>query len=509
VREAFVDVLVNWLWQGCAVALVATAILRVSRRMSATRRYRLWWVTLFVVLALPAFSFQLPASSFPQDPFRAPSGDLALTDLAGSWKLAAGSLVLPRVPAWMVSLLACVWVAWATVSLLRTCAGFRMLRRAKRTARSFPEAREARLQTWLSVRGRGRRARLGVSDGVRAAAVLGFTSPAIVVAPGALSVLEDEELDQVVVHEWAHVQRRDDLARLAQRIIVGLAGLHPAVWWIDRQLNVERETACDDQVVNATGSARGLAVCLTKLASLPGRPSDPALLPAAVLSSELTTRVVRLLDPHRNTSTGRGLGWHVLVAPVLGALALVVASVELVVTSPMVGVPPRDASSAGAATPVARLAAAPDPPSPSAQPGAVAGTSSRLEAATRRPARAIFVPRTAAAGSSERDAAPTPRSAVVPPVPPKPLDQAPVSVPAVETPSGEADLPGAQTPVPAAVPPSTMAEGSAAGPQPSGNATIWGAAADAGVTVAKGSQQAAVSTAGFFTRLSKSFTRVF
>ena len=228
-----------------------------------------------------------------------------------------------------------VWFGWAMVSLSRTLRALVACAQAKRAARPFPAGREARLETWLSLRARGRRAALGVSDSVRAAAVLGLTSPAIVVAPSALTALDDQELDQIVVHEWAHVQRRDDLARLVQRVIVALAGLHPAVWWIDRQLNLERETACDDWAVNATGSARGLAVCLTKLAAMPGRPADAVLLPAAFLSSELTTRVVRLLDRGRNTSTTPAAGAAMLVAPVLGALALAVASVQLVVTSPM------------------------------------------------------------------------------------------------------------------------------------------------------------------------------
>ena len=222
---------------------------------------------------------------------------------------------LPTIPQWSLSLLALVWFAWAAVSLSRTLGALVSLRRAKRTARPFPAAREVRLQTWLSLRAQGRRAALGVSDSVRAAAVLGLTSPSIVVAPSVLRALDDPELDQIVVHEWAHVQRRDDLARLVQRIIVALAGLHPAIWWIDRQLNLERETACDDWAVNATGSAKSFAVCLTKLAALPGRPADAVLLPAALLSSELTTRVVRLLDGRRNTSTTRIIGAPMLIAP--------------------------------------------------------------------------------------------------------------------------------------------------------------------------------------------------
>ena len=149
------------------------------------------------------------------------------------------------------------------------------------------------------------------------------------------------------------MQRRDDLARLVQRIIVALAGLHPAVWWIDRQLNLERETACDDWAVNATGSARGSGGLPDQARGAPGRPADAVLLPAAFLSSELTTRVVRLLDRRRNTSTTRTAGAAMLVAPVLGALALAVASVQLVVTSPRISDERPDVSLGPAVVPAA------------------------------------------------------------------------------------------------------------------------------------------------------------
>jgi hypothetical protein len=47
---------------------------------------------------------------------------------------------------------------------------------------------------------------------------------------------------------------------------------------------------------------------------------------------------------------------------------------------------------------------------------------------------------------------------------------------------------------------------SAGAPKP---ATPWGAAASAGVNVGKGSQKAAVATAGFFTKLGKSISGAF
>src|SRR4029079_17487395 len=42
-----------------------------------------------------------------------------------------------------------------------------------------------------------------------------------------------------------------------------------------------------------------------------------------------------------------------------------------------------------------------------------------------------------------------------------------------------------------------------------GSSTPWGAAADAGVSIGKGSRQAGVATAGFFSRLGKSIARRF
>ena len=96
--------------------------------------------------------------------------------------------------------------------------------------------------------------------------MIGLGPALIAVSPEALERLTDDELDQVVLHEWAHVQRRDDYARLIQLAIRSVAGLHPAVWWIGRRLEIEREIACDDYAVNVTGGARRLAVSLTKLA---------------------------------------------------------------------------------------------------------------------------------------------------------------------------------------------------------------------------------------------------
>jgi predicted transcriptional regulator len=187
-----------------------------------------------------------------------------------------------------------------------------------------------RLRSWLSVRTSGRPASIVISHEVRWAAVLGLRSPVIAVAPALLYELNDQELDQVLVHEWAHVQRRDDAACLVQVLIHAVAGLHPAAWWINRRLKVEREAACDDWAVRVTGSSKGFASCLTRLAALNGRSRDAILVPGALSGSALTTRVVRLLDRRRNASPQRSATALALITPVLVGLVLLAASVKLV-----------------------------------------------------------------------------------------------------------------------------------------------------------------------------------
>jgi hypothetical protein len=180
----------------------------------------------------------------------------------------------------------------------------------------------------MSIRTTGRRVQLMVSDEVRCAAAIGLSAPVIAVAPVVLRELDDEELDRILVHEWAHVQRRDDLARVFQLLVNVLVGFNPAVWWIGRRLELEREVACDDLVIEITGVRTLYAKSLMKLIAVPGRRRDLALVSAALSAPNLTTRILRLLDRRRNVSTRRSFVALALASSGLLVLALTLASVK-------------------------------------------------------------------------------------------------------------------------------------------------------------------------------------
>jgi len=74
----------------------------------------------------------------------------------------------------------------------------------------------------------------------------------------------------------------------------------PSVWWIERKLALDREMACDDAVLAHSGSPRGYAECLAKVAERSFLRRQIALAQAVVgRVRQLTTRVATILDPDR------------------------------------------------------------------------------------------------------------------------------------------------------------------------------------------------------------------
>ena len=211
--------------------------------------------------------------------------------------------MLPRPPAWGVLTAA---VVWGVVALWRGCRialGLRAVAALKREAVPFDPARAARLPLWRTLSASGRPCALRVSDRSAGAYAVGFRRPVILVPRSLAADLSDAELDQVIAHEHAHLARYDDWLRLLQCGVAAMVGLHPAVWLADRQLDLEREAACDDRVVARTGDARAYADCLASVAAIlaADRPPTIHLVPAVTRSGVLLrSRVRRLI--HRN--------WH-------------------------------------------------------------------------------------------------------------------------------------------------------------------------------------------------------
>ena len=139
-------------------------------------------------------------------------------------------------------------------------------------------------------------ARIGISADIASPMAAGLFRPAILLPERLLAELDDEELDQIRMHETAHLLRRDDIDLLIQRSLEALFALHPVVRWITRRIDLEREIACDDFVVEQTGQARPYASCLTRVVEIAGGVRSSLVAAAATEERSHLARRIEMLS---------------------------------------------------------------------------------------------------------------------------------------------------------------------------------------------------------------------
>ena len=99
----------------------------------------------------------------------------------------------------------------------------------------------------------------------------------------------------VLLHELAHVKRRDCLTQDITRMACALYGFNPLVWIAARQMRVERERACDDLVLNGGCKASEYAGHLVQIATT-FRHAPQAAGIAMARRSNLEQRVTAIVD---------------------------------------------------------------------------------------------------------------------------------------------------------------------------------------------------------------------
>jgi len=239
-----------------------------------------------------------------------------------SWTLTPGSS-LPRIASFV---LLSIWLGVGSVKisllLWRLCQ-LRKLKAEAVPAGSGLEELFQRLQLQVAVK---RNVKLKISSMHRSPVLLGFFHPVVLLPAGKQG--EMAETEAILRHELAHVRRRDDWVNLAQHLIQALLFFHPAVWWISRQLSIQREIACDDYVLQQGGRPRAYALLLADLASRikTGRPL--LALGVTTSKSQLQERIDMILNPHRDTSPRLAksrLGLVTSTAALLAAVAIYAA----------------------------------------------------------------------------------------------------------------------------------------------------------------------------------------
>src|SRR5207302_6641215 len=147
-------------------------------------------------------------------------------------------------------------------------------------------------------------------------------APRLLVPDELLDGLTAEQRATLLLHELAHLRRRDHWVRLLELLATGLYWWHPVVWWARRELREAEEQCCDAWVVWALpGAGRvyatALLECLDFLSEVP-RP-----LPLGASGLGQTDDLKRRLTMIMSGMTPRRLSWGGgLVLACLGLMLL-------------------------------------------------------------------------------------------------------------------------------------------------------------------------------------------
>jgi beta-lactamase regulating signal transducer with metallopeptidase domain len=373
----------NGMWLGMALTGLSWLGWRLYKKSNAATGYVVWWSVLAAVIAVPflitgpaveRLRFQTeeqvsaatgfvdrlePTSLVPRSRLFGPEPGnrgvhvgtaeinriilpAANESIPRQYAALDGGFVIPRenesVPSMLLRLLPVslfgIWICISLILILRLIVAYRRMVAIKQGSTPYDIKDLDRITEFVH-RSPGRTAAVHLSSRIDVPMAAGLGRPIILLPRKLVGRLNQGELEALIIHEFSHIFRWDDWTKLGQRIIEALMFFNPAVRWIGRRLDLEREIACDDRVVEHLGNPGEYAQCLTRLTQLSVMPAGASLIPGVLTShKQIFQRFERLLGGRHDRSTRfsrRGF---------LGASVVIVAALAVTVrVAPVVAIP--------------------------------------------------------------------------------------------------------------------------------------------------------------------------
>lgn len=220
------------------------------------------------------------------------------------------------VPLWLGGAL--LWLGFTSWSVVR-------FQRLLRSARRAPSGLQNQARILASRLGLSRCPPVWLVPGAVSPLVWAVgAAPRLVFPSGLVDRLGTEQRVALLLHELAHVRRRDHWVRLVELIVGAIYWWHPLVWLARRELREAEEQCCDAWVVWAFGG-EGQAYARALLEAVAFVSHTRCPLPAAASGIGHVSHLRRRLTMIMRGNTPRSLsalGWLVVLSLGLGLLPL-------------------------------------------------------------------------------------------------------------------------------------------------------------------------------------------
>ncbi len=349
-------VVVDAAWRVSLVLMAAWVITRLAGRRPAALRHAIWTAALATALVvpfaagvmpdweLPLLPAALPATAAAQPPdaaasphesvpvsqHRAAASEPQTPGLAppASPMTAAHTAAATGAARESADWIALVWLCVAAALIGRYLASLVSVRYLVRRAEVVDDDRwRDALDVAVAEMGLSRTPALLASEQIAVPFTSGVVRPNIVVPFNALDTWSDDRVRVVLLHELAHIVRRDCLVQAVSQCACAAYWFNPLTWVAVRRLRAERERACDDLVITAGTRGADYAQHLLDIARAA---TAPASLASAALAmarpSELEGRLLAILDGTRARRRAPTPIWRLAAAASL--LVLPIASVQ-------------------------------------------------------------------------------------------------------------------------------------------------------------------------------------
>jgi len=268
----------------CFTAFIGTFVLKFSAAVSTAPL-----ITTLNEIVIPAVS------------------DSAVNGTAGTLSALSGTSFTHYTP-----LLGLLWCLGFLLLATRYSVGFAMTHRLRTRGLSpVPKGWKSRFETLVLNSGIFRTVTLHISDRVSGPVTLGFFKPVVLVPASFFSGLPADQIEAILLHEIAHIRRHDYLINLFQTAIKTILFFHPAVHYICRTIDEDREKACDDFAVNYTQNPTALAKGLAtlRMGLLPPGFAPDFSLAASKKRNPLLRRLTRLTAPEESRRRRLDRNW--------------------------------------------------------------------------------------------------------------------------------------------------------------------------------------------------------
>ncbi|RZK60603.1 MAG: peptidase M56 [Pedobacter sp.] len=194
-----------------------------------------------------------------------------------------------------------VYLIGISFQLIVLLSGYQKLKQLKQASiLAVPAEWKAIFELTLSQLKINKTVKFYLSAKVNVPLVVGYFKPVVLFPVVLATQLDTKQVEAILIHELSHIRRNDYLINLVKTCIETLLFFNPFVWLTTKFIHIEREHACDDLVVNFTGTPLTYAHALLKLELLKDKQTPALSLAATGTNQHLYQRIKRITDMKTN-----------------------------------------------------------------------------------------------------------------------------------------------------------------------------------------------------------------